>query len=125
MVKADGSHVLLANPWIQHFRSACRDETVVLPAPQENGSSTGKQSPLEGKGITLWISHHFKAVPHVSLSFAPTRFPQHQYRGRENSLVSAKRMKTIVVDTCVNDQVVPSHRHTVTGDATMNSVPAD
>ena len=26
--------------------------------------------------------------------------------GRESSLVSAKRMKTVVVDTCVNDQVL-------------------
>lgn len=139
MVKADGSHVLLANPWIQHFRSVCRDETVVLPAPQENGSSTRKAVPSRGKkaspcGLATtskqFPMYHCHLRQRDSLS-TNTEVSDQNFLdddvegGRESSLVSAKRMKTIVVDTCVNDQVVPSQRHTVTGDATMNSVPAD
>lgn len=77
MVKADGSHVLLANPWIQHFRSACRDETVVLPAPQENGSSTRKAVPSRGK----------KASP-CGLATTSKQFPMYHCHLRQRDSLS-------------------------------------
>lgn len=33
--KGNGPHVLLANPWIQHFRSACREQNVLSCDLQE------------------------------------------------------------------------------------------
>lgn len=49
MVKADGSPVLLANPWVQHFRSLSRDEAVALPDIERHGASTSKVVSSRGK----------------------------------------------------------------------------
>lgn len=68
MSKEGGSHTLLANPWIQHFRSECKDEAAVSPTLQENGASTSKAVPSRGK----------KALP-CGLPTTSKQFPMYHF----------------------------------------------
>ena len=45
---ADGSRSLLANPWIQHFRSSCATQVVASADVQKNGASTSQALGLAG-----------------------------------------------------------------------------
>jgi hypothetical protein len=46
--KADGSRSLLANPWIQHFRSACTTQVVASGDVQKNDASTSQALDVAG-----------------------------------------------------------------------------
>ena len=104
MVEADGSHIRIANPWIQHFRPVCRDEGVVLPTLQGNGASTSKAVPSRGR----------KALP-SGLSTTSKQFPMYHFHVRQrDSLVTnaGSPQLYIVVFWKILLFLLCMHRHT-------------
>ncbi|GFY86861.1 cold regulated protein 27 [Actinidia rufa] len=134
--KRDKSGVILANPWIRHFRSACRKKILASSILQEKAAFGSLGVRASGK----------MALTSAALAANLEQFPAcHSYLRRYDSIGSdtevsdqnfvdedvegekasrtcnAKRMKTSVVTTPSNDQVVPFGKFPVTADVTRNS----
>uniref|UniRef100_A0A5B6YZK2 Cold regulated protein 27 n=1 Tax=Davidia involucrata TaxID=16924 RepID=A0A5B6YZK2_DAVIN len=139
MDKADGPRVLLANPWIRHFRSACRHQVVTSPALPEKTAFESQPIHSDGKmALTTALAANSKQF-HVCNSHlcchdsvgsntvlsegSDQNFVDEDIKGDKAS--SAKRVKTSAAASSSNDQVVPFGKFPVTEDVAENRASLD
>ncbi|CAK9135312.1 unnamed protein product [Ilex paraguariensis] len=101
--KADGPGVLLANPWIRHFRSGCRPMVK---------TSASRKKPALATASNRFPGSQSHLCGHDSIGSSAEVSDQNFVNAdaeKENSSVMsiAKRMKATVVASSSNDQVVP------------------
>ncbi|XP_057469363.1 cold-regulated protein 27-like [Actinidia eriantha] len=134
--KADKSGVILANPWIRHFRSARRKKILASYFHQEKAAfgslgvrASGKIA-LTSAALAANLEQfsacrsHLRQYDSVGSNTEVTdqNFVDEDVEGGNAShKCNAKRMKTSVVATPSNDQVVPFGKFPVTTDVTENS----
>uniref|UniRef100_A0A5B6YXX7 Cold regulated protein 27 n=1 Tax=Davidia involucrata TaxID=16924 RepID=A0A5B6YXX7_DAVIN len=134
--KADGPRVFLANPWIRHFRSACRHQVVTSPAFPKKVAFESQAIHIDGKmALTSALAPNSKQF-HVRDSHLCCRdstgsntegsdqnFVDEDIKGDQASRMrSAKRVKTSGAASSSNNQVVPFHKFPMTEDVTENHV---
>lgn len=122
--EADECCVLLANPWIRHFRSSCQHHIVTSPILQRNDELENQTVPSKGKEV---ISHglagtsqqfnefhrHFCCQDSVgsNAEVSDQNFVNEDIEEEKaNSGFITKRMRTLEEDASNNDQVVPFGR---------------
>ncbi|KAK6938679.1 hypothetical protein RJ641_032187 [Dillenia turbinata] len=118
--KADNSQVLLANPWIQHFRPPCRHQVEAsLVVPDNPAFKTQAVHSRGKKAISCGGDTHAKKTlvthSHVcnqdstenedNTEMSDQNFVDEHIEGEKVS--GTKRMRTLVVDPSSTDQVVP------------------
>ncbi|XP_059636948.1 cold-regulated protein 27-like [Cornus florida] len=129
--KADGSRVLLANPWIRHFRSASRHQVVTSSALQEKAAFEGRAICVKGKMALPSPSANSEQfhAPHLyghdsvgsDAEMSDQNFVGDNIEGdKANCMCSQKRLKSAVDPTSSNDQVVPFSNFTAIQDVTKN-----
>ncbi|KAA8528535.1 hypothetical protein F0562_035890 [Nyssa sinensis] len=136
MDKADGSRVLLANPWIRHFRSTCRPQVVTSPALPENTAFESQAIHSDEKmALTTALdanpkqfhARHSRLCCHDSVGsnteVSDQNFVDEDIEGDKASRrCTAKRVKTSAAASSSNDQVVPFGKFPVTEDVMENRV---
>ncbi|KAK6939605.1 hypothetical protein RJ641_029136 [Dillenia turbinata] len=118
--KADDSLVLLANPWIQHFRPPCRHQveaSLVVPDnpafKTQSVRSRGKKAISCGgdtRSKKNWVAHSHMCDRDSTgngnnTEMSDQNFVDEHIEGEKVS--GTKRMRTLVVDPSSTDQVVP------------------
>ncbi|KAK4599412.1 hypothetical protein RGQ29_009461 [Quercus rubra] len=136
---ADGSRSLLANPWIQHFRSSCATQVVASADVQENGASTCQALGLAGnnsnfsRGRATYNSNQIHACQfhscHQDLVDDNTEVSDQNFvddevveEEKESSKHNAKRIKSSTASTSSHDQVVPHNKSPATEDVAENCI---
>jgi hypothetical protein len=122
--KENGPHVLLANPWIQHFRSACREQNVLSCDLQER-ISFGSLEVRTIQKIALApadLAANMKQFPlcHSDSVGSDTEVTDQNFIDEDsegekaNHVQEAKRRKILAVPPSSNDQVVPFGKRPLT-----------
>lgn len=131
--KADGSRSLLANPWIQHFRSACTTQVVASGDVQKNDASTSQALDVAGNNAIFcgtatsnsnqiharyyqYLCHQDSADSNTEVS--DQNFVDEEVEGEKESDMHAdvKRIKSCTTNASSNDQVVPHDKSPATED---------
>lgn len=102
MTKAGRSHALPSNPWIRHFKTGSRQQRAARPALQ------GKNTPALQQFLVSddCLSRQDSTGSNTEVS--DQNFPDEDVAREKTSRISStKRMRTSVVASSSNDQVVP------------------
>ncbi|THG21469.1 hypothetical protein TEA_001087 [Camellia sinensis var. sinensis] len=133
--KADGSGVLLANPWIRHFRPSFRHQIVTSSALQEKSAIGNPAVHVNGKMAltSTALAANLEQFParHAHLcdddsADSNTEVTDQNFidddieEEKANHPCNAKRIKASVVAAPSNDQVVPFGKFPVIADLTKN-----
>ncbi|XP_075633786.1 cold-regulated protein 27 [Castanea sativa] len=135
---AGGSRSLLANPWIQHFRSSCTTQVVASADVQKNGASKSQALGLAGTnsnsscGRATCNSNQIDACQfhscHQDLiddntEVSDQNFVDEVVEGeKESSKHNAKRIKSSTASTSSHDQVVPRNKSPAAEDVAENCI---
>ncbi|KAH7523627.1 cold-regulated protein 27 [Ziziphus jujuba] len=128
---------LLSNRWIRHYRSVCKDQDVGSRAVPERFATITRTIDSEGKEAILLGADSspeqqlFVGQSHlcntIALEVSDQNFVGEDIEGEKKTSgkCSAKRVKTRVVHSSSNDQVVPLRKPPPMEDAGNNCIPAD
>ncbi|XAR61889.1 hypothetical protein NMG60_11016433 [Bertholletia excelsa] len=134
--KEDGCNILLGNPWIRHFRSSCRHQVLAPSTLQENAAfgslavhASGKMR-LTSSALADSLEKFPVGLSHLcccdsvgsNIEVTDQNFMDDDFERDKNSshTCNAKRMKTSVITSPCNDQVVPTGKFSETTSVTKN-----
>ncbi|KAI8549917.1 hypothetical protein RHMOL_Rhmol06G0062400 [Rhododendron molle] len=137
--KAEGTGVILANPWIRHFRSSQRKQLVISSTLQEKSTFGSLAVRVSGKMAltSAVLASNLEQLPasHSNLRHYddPVDSSNTEMTGQNfvdedtevekaTHMGNAKRMRTSVVSTRSNDQVVPFGKFPANADVSSSKL---
>ncbi|XP_027333427.1 uncharacterized protein LOC113848217 [Abrus precatorius] len=134
MSRINQCHDLTENPWIQHYRTSSKHQSVVAPSLQESVTNTTEVIELgQRKGIPSGSGHIHLCDSHVyhndmlcsDTEMSDQNFVDEEVKGKkENKKSKVKRQKPSVADAKFNDQIVPNSKSSSGGNVAKNYVSA-